>query len=180
MNLPQPVAAGIWVVLGLVLLALVVRGVMRLRARGADVLGELPERPASLGDPLSTPVVVTYVSSTLSGQWLERVGVHHLGDRARGSATVHDGGLVVERAGSEPLYIDRKRIQHARLTSGMAGKHTGSDAIVVVTWDAPAVAPGESVALDTGLHVRRTEDRERLLNEVNGIVTSAIDGEETS
>lgn len=180
MNLSQPVAVGIWVVIGLGLLALVIWGFTRLKHRGADAIGDLPEVPSDLGALTTEAFDATYVSSTLGGQWLERIGVHHLGDRARATVGVFESGVLVERAGSEPLFIARSALNDAHMTSGMAGKHTGSDMIVVISWDTPAYEPSETIALDTGLHVRRTSDRERLLAAVNAIVPSAIDGEETS
>ncbi|SDS50565.1 hypothetical protein [Paraoerskovia marina] len=180
MNLPQPVAVAIWVVVGLVLVALVVRGFVRMRRRGVDTIGDLPGRPDDLGEIVLGAVDVTYVSSTLAGEALARVGVHHLGDRSRGTATVHENGVVVERSGSAPLYVGRSALEGVHITNGMVGKQLGTGTIVVLTWKAPATAPNDSITLDTGLHVRRTSDREQLIAAIDALVPSTIDGEETS
>lgn len=187
MNLPQPVAVGIWVVLGIVLLALVVRGRRRMTVRSVGVVPTPPAVPApeARGAVVLGPLDALYVSSTLEGDWLARVGAHGLGDRAQGEVTVHDGGLHVARRGAPDLWVPATAVRGGALTPGMAGKFVGKEAIVVVTWSVPAEpvpaagerTPGETatpaadpqVRLDTGIMPRHEEDVARLLDAVRAL-----------
>ena len=184
MNLPQPVAVGIWVVLGIALLALVLVGRRRLAGRSVGVVPAPPAVPGAgdRGAVALGPLDALYVSSTLAGDWLARVGAHGLGDRSRAVVTVHDGGLHVVRTGAPELWVPAAAVEGAALTPGMAGKFVGKEAIVVVSWTVPAepvpaadgsvaeAAPAEAVRLDTGLMPRRDDDVPRLLAAVQGLV----------
>lgn len=194
MNLPQPVAAGIWIVLGVVLLTLVLVGRRRLAQRSAGVVPVPPSVPPAdaRGAAVLGPLDALYVSSTLAGDWLARVGAHGLGDRARAVVTVHDAGLHVARTGAPDLWVPATTVQGAALTPGMAGKFVGKEAIVVVSWAVPAEPapaepagdlsarePAEPVLLDTGLMPRHDHDVARLLDAVRDLAgrrTTAPDG----
>jgi len=179
-NLPQPVAVGIWVVLGVVLLTLVLLGRRRLERRSAGVVPTPPAVPeeTARGTVVLGPLDALYVSSTVAGDWLARVGAHGLGDRAQAQVTVHDGGVHVERRGAPDVWVPAESVEAAALTPGMAGKFVGKEAIVVVTWTVPAEpvpaeaqAPAEpEVRLDTGLMPRHDHDVARLLEAVRGLV----------
>ncbi|MBD5787533.1 hypothetical protein IF650_15280 [Cellulosimicrobium terreum] len=181
MNLPQPVAVGIWVVLGVALLVLVLVGRRRLSRRSVGVVPAPPAVPAdeARGPVVLGPLDALYVTSTLAGDWLARVGAHGLGDRSRATVTVHDGGVHVARTGAPDLWVPADVVDGAGLTPGMAGKFVGKDAIVVVSWSVPveplpadpdaAGAPPagpDPVRLDTGLMPRRRDDVARLLDAV--------------
>jgi hypothetical protein len=179
-NLPQPVAVGIWVVLGVVLLTLVLVGRSRLVRRSAGVVPTPPAAPAEAarGAVLLGPLDALYVSSTLAGDWLARVGAHGLGDRSQAQVTVHDGGLHVARSGAPDVWVPAAAVGGVALTPGMAGKFVGKEAIVVVTWTVPAEpvpadateAPANpEVRLDTGLLPRHDHDVARLLEAVQGL-----------
>ncbi|GEM_PF-284200 len=188
MNLPQPVAVGIWVVLGVVLLTLVLVGRRRLVRRSVGVVPTPPAVPAEAvrGAVVLGPLDALYVSSTLAGDWLARVGAHGLGDRSQAQVTVHDGGLLVERSGAPDLWVPAAAVGGVALTPGMAGKFVGKEAIVVVTWTvpgepvpavtppAPADAPAQAeVRLDTGLLPRHDHEVARLLEAVRGLAGRA-------
>ncbi|OLT53021.1 hypothetical protein [Cellulosimicrobium sp. CUA-896] len=204
MNLPQPVAVGIWVVLGVALLVLVLTGRRRLAGRSAGIVPVPPSVPAAdaRGPVVLGPLDALYVSSTLAGDWLARVGAHGLGDRSRAVVTVHEAGLHAARTGAPDLWVPAPAVLGGALTPGMAGKFVGKDAIVVVTWavagDAvpgdpvpgdPGTADGtgpsaaratpEPVRLDTGLMPRHDHDVPRLLEAVRDLAerrTTAPDG----
>ncbi|MBD8077868.1 hypothetical protein [Cellulosimicrobium arenosum] len=173
--MPVPVAVGLWVVLGVVLLALVLTGRRRLARRTRGIVPAPPAVPgeADRGAVVLDPVDALYVVSTLAGDWLARVGAHGLGDRSRATVTVHDDGVHVARAGAPDLWIPADAVRAGALSPGMAGKFVGKDAIVVVTWQVPGdpvAATGtaasdapEPVRLDTGLMPRHHDDVPRLL-----------------
>ncbi|GII99063.1 hypothetical protein CLV28_1704 [Sediminihabitans luteus] len=180
MNLPMPVAVGIWIVLGLLLLLVIWRGLRSLRGRGADVVPALPAVPEPLGAATFGPVEATYVSTTLHGDWLARVGAHGLGDRAGASVSVHPEGVLVERTGAPTLFVPAERLQDAGTTAGMAGKYVGGEGIAVMTWaEGAGEADGRpATLLDTGLRTRRSADRTALLDAIRALVRPTDHGEE--
>jgi len=173
MNLPMPVAVGIWVVIGVVLLLLVLTGRRRLAARTRRTVPVPPAAPDDLGALRLGPVDATYVSSTLAGDWLARVGAHSLGDRATARVTVHDAGVLVERDGAPDVFAPTATLRGAGLAPGMAGKFVGTDGLVVVTWEDPARDDVPAVVLDTGLRTQHATDRARLVDAVRHLMTSA-------
>jgi hypothetical protein len=142
--------------------------------RGQRTAAAVPDLPAvpsaddpSLGATLMGPVDGTYVSSTVSGDWLERVVARDLG--ARSAAVVHvlAGGVRIERPGATDLFIPAATLRAAGTTPGMAGKYVGGQGLVVLTWQPPAEG---AATLDTGLRLRRAADREPLLAAVRGLI----------
>ncbi|WP_265521264.1 hypothetical protein [Oerskovia flava] len=173
MNLPLPVAVGIWVVVGLLLLVVVLTGRRRLATRTSAVVPPPLAVPAAPGEVLAGPFDAVYVSSTLAGDWLARVGAHGLGDRSAAAVTVHEQGVVVARRGAPDLFVPAAAVTAAGTAPGMAGKYVGKDGLVVITWTAPASAVDAPVALDTGLRTLRAADRAPLLAAVRTLVAPA-------
>ncbi|GAA4711860.1 hypothetical protein APR04_000761 [Promicromonospora umidemergens] len=137
-------------------------------APGADQVG-----PVQFG-----PLEAVYVSTTLHGDWLARVGAHGLGDRSNALVTVHgngsgnDGGVLVERDGTEDLWVPVTAIRSAGLAPGMAGKYVGADGLVVLTWAVPAADDVAAALVDTGLRTRRAEDRGALVDAVRHLLAA--------
>lgn len=172
MNLPLPLAVGIWVVFGLALLLVVLTGRRRLAQRTRAVVPVPPAAPEALGALRAGPVEAVYVSSTLAGDWLARVGAHGLGDRAAASVTVHDAGVLVEREGADDVFVPVAALRGAGLAPGMAGKYVGADGLVVITWEVPAADGVQAALLDTGLRTRRPTDRGTLVDAVRHLVAA--------
>lgn len=186
MNLPLPVAVGIWVVIGALLLVVVVTGRRRLTGRTAGLVPAPPAVPTELDPPSAGPFSGTYVTSTLAGDWLARVGAHGLGDRSNATLTIRsDGagaGVLVERDGAPDLFVPAAAVEAVALSPGMAGKFVGRDRIVVVTWRVPgsAMAPGDgrsvetapdaTVRLDTGFLPRHRADVAAVLDAARALV----------
>lgn len=167
MNLPVPVAVAIWVVVAALLLLGVLTGRRRLAGRTRTLVPEPPAVPAELGAALLGPLEATYVSSTLSGDWLARVGAHGLGDRAAATVSVHEAGVLVRRAGARDVFVPAAAVRGSGLAPGMAGKYVGADGLVVVSWEVPADGDVPApVTLDTGLRTRYAADRARLVEAV--------------
>ncbi len=173
MNLPLPVAVGIWAVVGVVLLLLVLTGRRRLAQRTRRLVPAPPAPPAELGALRAGPVEATYVSSTLAGDWLARVGAHGLGDRSRAEVAVHDAGVLMTRAGAPTVFVPAGAVRGAGLAPGMAGKYVGADGLVVVTWEVPSDGDVPAVALDTGLRTRHATDRATLVDAVRHLMVAA-------
>ncbi|PUB26089.1 hypothetical protein C8K30_106177 [Promicromonospora sp. AC04] len=124
------------------------------------------------------PLEAVYVSTTLHGDWLARVGAHGLGDRSHALVSVHDngpgydGGVLVERDGADDLWLPVSSIRSAGLAPGMAGKYVGADGLVVLTWAVPEADGVPAALVDTGLRTRRAEDRGGLVDAVRYLLAA--------
>ncbi|MCW2539021.1 MAG: hypothetical protein JWN95_746 [Frankiales bacterium] len=144
--------------LGLVLLFLVlfvlVLGAMRLgwrrRAATQSGLPPLAELPGSIGDPLVPDLAGLYVGTTFATQWQNRVVVHGLGLRSEAVFRLFGDGVLIDRTGSEPIYIPNDELIDARLEPALAGKVVGPGGLLVLRWQHGAAE------LDTGV---RADDR---------------------
>jgi hypothetical protein len=142
--------------------------------RGQRTAAAVPDLPAvpsaddpALGAALTSPLEATYVSSTVSGDWLERVVARDLGVRSAAVVQVFEAGVRIERPGARDLFLPAASLRGAGTSPGMAGKYVGGQGLVVLTWQPPGAA-----TLDTGLRLRRSADREPLL----AAVRSRLDG----
>lgn len=152
-------------------------GRRRLAQRTTAVVPLPPEAPGS-GDGTGAgpgavrfgPLEAVYVSTTLHGDWLARVGAHGLGDRSAAQVTVHDAGIAVERQGARDVWVPVDAIRSANLAPGMAGKYVGADGLVVVTWAVPAADGVPPALVDTGLRTRRAVDRGALVDAVRHLL----------
>ncbi|WP_275001457.1 hypothetical protein [Promicromonospora iranensis] len=148
-------------------------GPRRLARRTSSIVPPPPPVPGSGPDAGSRvdspgqcrfgPVEAVYVSSTLHGDWLARVGAHGLGDRSSARISVHDDGVLITRDGTRDLWLPATALHDAALAPGMAGKYVGGDGLVVLTWTVPAAAGIPATTVDTGLRTRHAADRGNLL-----------------
>jgi hypothetical protein len=137
------------------------RGYQRRAGRQADVPQPASAAPAGL-DP-SEGVEGIYASTTTHGDWLDRIAVHGLGVRSNATITVTDAGVFFAREAAPDLFIPAADILGAELAPGIAGKVTGGEGVLLITWHL-----GERT-LDTGFHPRARAERERLLEAVNAL-----------
>lgn len=134
---------------------------------GTDQTGAHQTGPVRFG-----PLEAVYVSTTLHGDWLARVGAHGLGDRSNSLVSVHDGGVLIEREGADDLWVPVHTIRSAGLAPGMAGKYVGADGLVVLTWAVPEADDVAAALVDTGLRTRRAEDRGALVDAVRYLLAA--------
>jgi len=134
---------------------------------GMDQTGTDQAGPVRFG-----PLEAVYVSTTLHGDWLARVGAHGLGDRSNALVSVHDGGVLVEREGADDLWLPVHAIRSTSLAPGMAGKYVGADGLVVLTWAVPEADDVAAALVDTGLRTRRAEDRGALVDAVRHLLAA--------
>ncbi|PJI85608.1 hypothetical protein [Luteimicrobium subarcticum] len=165
MNLPMPVAVGIWIVIGIALFVIMWRGWRHRERRGAALVPDLPPVPATgdLGTTRTGEIAGVYVSSTTAGDWLDRVAAHDLGYRSRAVAQVFDTGVLITREGAHDVFVPADRLVDVTTSPGMAGKFVGKDGLVVVTWEAPGAT------LDTGLRTQHPGDRAVLVDAVRAL-----------
>lgn len=183
------------VLLALVLVAMRA-GWRRRVAATADAAAGLPAVPApdALGEPRTEAFEGTYVSTTRSGDWLDRVSAGGLGVRAAATVQVHDAGVVVARQGAPDLFLPAADLVSATGTGGMAGKFVGGEGLTVLTWRTRPDEPGDrgdpgedrgldagpDTRLDTGLRLRHPADRAALVAAVGQLIetSSASRGEQ--
>jgi len=125
----------------------------------------------ALGAASTEPFGATYVSTTVAGDWLERVVALELGARSAAHVQVFAGGVRIERQGARDLFIPAGAVRGAGTAPGMAGKFVGRDGLVVLTWQATGDLAAEApTLLDTGLRLRRRTDRAPLIAAVEALV----------
>ena len=134
---------------------------------GVDQTGTDQAGPVRFG-----PLEAVYVSTTLHGDWLARVGAHGLGDRSNALVSVHDGGVLVEREGADDLWVPVHAIRSTSLAPGMAGKYVGADGLVVLTWAVPEADDVAAALVVAGLRTRRAEDRGALVDAVRHLLAA--------
>ncbi|MFC8797367.1 hypothetical protein ACFT2C_06515 [Promicromonospora sp. NPDC057138] len=159
-------------------------GRRRLAQRTTTLVPVPPPVPGGgVGPVRFGPLEAVYVSTTLHGDWLARVGAHGLGDRSSALVSVHDGGpgfdgpgfdggVLIERDGAQDLWVPVNAIRSAGLAPGMAGKYVGADGLVVLTWAVPEADGVAAALVDTGLRTRRAEDRGGLVDAVRHLLAA--------
>ena len=148
------------------------RGYQRRAGRQADLPQPASVPPGEL-DP-DEAVEGIYASTTTHGDWLDRIAVHGLGVRSNATVTVTGEGVFFAREAAPDVFIPTADLVGAELAPGIAGKVTGGDGVVLVTWRL-----GERT-LDTGFHPRAKAERERLVEAVNALSGSKGEKEEAT
>lgn len=137
------------------LIQLMIRGWRRRAQRQADLIGELPPVPDTVGPVLAGPLRGLYVGCTLSPRWHDRVAVGDLGYRSKAVLTRYPEGIMVQRSGGHPIWIPADTVLAVRTERGMVGKavptanHDGG--ILAIRWRLPS-----GTEIDTGI---RADDR---------------------
>ena len=99
--------------------------------------GDLPPPPPPPADPGTVVVGATpglFVGTVFAGDWLDRVAVHRLSDRAAGWLTVRSDGVLLDREGSGDLWLPYDAIEDAAPGEALAGKVVGREGMLVLTW----------------------------------------------
>ena len=99
--------------------------------------GDLP--PPQTDAPEGAAVVVgatpgLFVGTTTAGDWLDRIAVHALSDRAAGWLTVTDAGVRIEREALPDLFLPYDALLAAEPGDALAGKVVGRDGLLLLTW----------------------------------------------
>ncbi len=162
MNTPTAVATYVFGFVVVVLIALVIRRMLRgwkhKSDRQADLVGALPGPPDLLGPAVVAPTRGLYVGSTFAPNWLERVTVGDLGYRCKAVLTRYPEGILLERSGTGPLWMPVESLVGVRTEQALAGKvipgRSGAEApggLLVIRWRLPS-----GTEIDTGF---RGDDR---------------------
>lgn len=149
MNTPTLVASLVLAALLVVLIAFLIRQMLRgwvhRAQRQVELIGRLPALPDSVGPALVAPTKGLYVGTTLVPHWNDKVAVGDLGFRAKAVLTRFPEGIMVQRTGAGPIWIPDESIVVIRTERAIAGKALTHDGILVIRWRLPS-----GVEIDTG------------------------------
>jgi hypothetical protein len=111
--------------------ALMLRSWRRRQGRQAD----LPAPPAPTGTArvLVAGVPGLFVGTTGADDWLDRIAVHRLSDRAGGELSVGDDGAHIARDGLPELFVPLAALEGVTVETALAGKVV-STGMLVLTW----------------------------------------------
>jgi hypothetical protein len=174
---PEIVSVAVLVVIAVLVLWAMRAGWNHRRARTAELVGALPSVPDHLGPALAQPVEAVYVSTTRAGDWLDRVVAHDLGVRSGATVSVHDAGVLVARTGAPDVFLPVGALRAAGTAPGIAGKVTGGDGLVVLTW---LPDPTDERGLDTGLRPKHHADGPLLVDAVSTLIAGTNGTKEKS
>jgi hypothetical protein len=110
--------------------ALMLKGWRSRQSRQQDI----PEPPVSDGTAetvLSAPGL--FVGTTRSADWLDRIAVHQLSDRATGELCLAADGVHVLRDELPEVYIPLSDLREVSIEQSLAGKVV-STGMLVLTW----------------------------------------------
>lgn len=161
----------IMLVAGALALVAMVVGWRHRVGRTSALVPDLPALPVDgPGSPTTAPIDAMYVSTTVSGDWLDSVAAHRLAVRGNAVVQVFEGGVLIERQGTRDLFLPRERLRDAGSSDGMAGKFVGRQGLTVLTWQGLGTGDSPGALLDTGLRTRHAADRSTLVGAVHTLI----------
>ena len=134
------------ILLTLVVLAVIALGIWGMRRgwlareRRQSDLPTPPEVPAHVAAEVAAqaPAVAgvpgTYVATTSTGDLLDRIVVHGLGNLGRADLYLRSDGVLIDRVGESPLWIPQDHLRDVRLGSGQAQKAYEAGGLILITW----------------------------------------------
>lgn len=147
------IMAALLVLLVAFLIRQMVRGWKHRMARQAELIGNLPGLPDTVGPVLTGPTNGLYVGSTLVPHWNDRVAAAALGFRAKAVLTRYPEGIMVRRSGTGPIWIPDDSIVALRTERAIAGKALTHEGILAIRWRLPS-----GTEIDTGFRADNRND----------------------
>lgn len=162
-----------WTV-GLLLLTLGLFWLLRLgwknRALRQSGLAAPPHPPTVPGDRLAPALTGVYVSTTSVEDWQDRIVVHGMGQRARGTLSLYNDGIMIDREAAEPIWIPMDTVIFIGTSAAIAGKVMGiPDGVVVVSWSWGAKD------VSTGFRADDVDDQETWIDTANAVLDELTD-----
>ncbi len=108
------IVAAVLAVLIAVVIQVVMRGWRHRGQRQAELVGELPAVPETVGSAIIAPTRGIYVGCTLSRSWHDRVAVGDLSHRGKAALTRYPEGILVQRSKASPIWIPQESITAIR------------------------------------------------------------------
>ncbi|MGB5110547.1 MAG: transporter [Mycobacterium sp.] len=146
------VAAAIALLIGFFIRQLL-RGWRHRIERQAELIGNLPALPDTVGPLLTGPTKGLYVGSTIAPHWNDKVAAAALGFRAKAVLARYPEGIMLQRSGTGPIWIPDESIVAVRIERAIAGKALTHDGIVAIRWRLPS-----GTDIDTGFRADERDD----------------------
>ncbi|MGA9373973.1 MAG: transporter [Mycobacterium sp.] len=146
------VAAAIALLIGFFIRQLL-RGWRHRIERQAQLIGNLPALPDTVGPLLTGPTKGLYVGSTIAPHWNDKVAAAALGFRAKAVLARYPEGIMLQRSGTGPIWIPDESIVAVRIERAIAGKALTHDGIVAIRWRLPS-----GTDIDTGFRADERDD----------------------
>ncbi|WP_282859872.1 hypothetical protein [Pseudoclavibacter helvolus] len=174
-----PAALTIVAFLGIV--ALMWRG-WRRRTRAQAGLSSPLEAPQSTSQPIGQWGDVHYVSTSRTGDALDRIVVPPLGFRGRAEVTVLREGPIVQIAGERAFFIPTEDIEATIDGTVTIDRVVENGGLTIIRWLLPAdEAASDRVSVETSLRVVDATAREQLKTALRSLqLTPAPTTEESS
>ena len=144
------------------------RGWVRRGRRQADLPPPADLPPA--GAVLGAAVPGLFAGTGVHGDWMDRIVVHDLGVRSRGSIAWGPEGIWIDRDGARSLFVPAADIVAVRADRGVAGTVRSKDSMVVITWRL-----GDRV-LDTGFRADAASDHQSVLDGLVATFATGVQG----
>ena len=111
------------------------RGWLARGRRQADLPAPPTVPPHVVADGPGVPAVPgMYVATTSTGDLLDRIVVHGLGNRGRADLYLRTDGVLIDRVGEPSLWIPAEHLREVRLGSGQAQKAYEAGGLILITW----------------------------------------------
>ena len=151
--------AAVLVVVIAVVIQLMMRGWRRRSEAQAELLGDLPDVPDTVGEAIITTRGL-YCGCTVAPDWNERVTAGDLGYRSKAVLTRYPEGIMLQRIRANPIWIPQESITAIRMERGIAGKVVARIGILAIRWRLPS-----DLEIDTGFRANHRGEYERWLDE---------------
>lgn len=163
-NTPTLIASLVLAALLAVLIAFLIRQMMRgwlhRAQRQAELIGNLPQLPDTVGAATIAATKGMYVGSTLVPHWNDKVAAGDLGFRTKAVLTRYPEGIMMQRSGAGPIWIPAESVTAIRTERGIAGKALTYDGILAIRWRLPS-----GTEIDTGFRADNRAEYDRWLEE---------------
>ena len=113
-----------------------------------------------------------YVSTTMFGDELNRVGFDQLGFKTKSTLLIYSDGIIFTRNGAKDLWIPAKKLAVITTGRGMIGKVVERDGLIVIGW----TLDGHRV--QTGFRTRYADQKKIALEKLREISPDAVDSPE--
>lgn len=141
--------------------------------RQSTMFGSLKDVPARYdGFEAEAAFEGEYVSTTMFGDALNRVGFDQLGFKTKSTLLIYSDGIIFTRNGAKDLWIPAKKLAVITTGRGMIGKVVERDGLIVIGW----TLDGHRV--QTGFRTRYADQKKIALEKLREISPDAVDSPE--
>lgn len=128
------------------------------RKKRQENFGALTEVPARFDQEAPVKVINgTYVNTTESSDWLNRISTDTLGHKASARLLIYPDALIIERTGEKDIFLTAAEILAVKTANGVAGKFVEKDGLLQISW-----VLGE-MAVDTSFRTQHAQEKDEAI-----------------